>query len=1703
MVGQRKTDFIGKEIDYAKMKRKENIKKNQNIPIIKKIRFNQRYSFIINFILFEFIFILLPKRIWSDEHYIEITVNKAGYNQILSDEYEGISPSEVQVNDVNTFIINKKVYVESVFDTIYLKFDRTISDFFYMFNNLDTISSVHMHYMFGKDNNMSYMFNNCHNLQTFTYETFRSISYTIIDMKGMFFNCHSLQSFKFHDLFMDCYKTVTTSSIDENGKRTYYTQYYYHSIDFSYMFYNCYNLKEVDSDENAYKNIISVEKMFFNCSSLISVNLGIKSGPSIDLSYMFYNCSKLTHFNNSQYIYTYNMEFMFYNCYSLKRIGFYYLGGYYTYINMSYLFYNCYNLVSIQDINYVSITDARKMFYNCSSLEYIDFNPRYIKSNTSMEKMFYNCTKLNEITLSIYKQSSSSYYIYPSNLSSAFYNCISLVSLKFYYFNTSFVSDFSYMLYNCKNLKYFSFVNSYLRNNLTTNMKGMFQNCESLVSLDLSLFYTSKVEIMWDMFKNCKSLEYLDISDFDTSRVTDMESMFEGCSSLISLNINNFKTPNVRYMNKMFRGCIRLESLYFNNINSTSLGTMQQMFYNCRSLKYLNIYSLTENLQTISELFDEASTDFTLCVKDEENIPNIFEEIYRMSGTTRDCSENCYGIGQERPNITEKKICCPMYVYNNTCVNKCPKRMRASNEDKFCKTFYCINPNVFNYEQDECIENVPDGYYMNDSTYRTIDHCYKTCKTCSGGFIGNKAYCIRCNENYPFYYFRNCLKKCDNGYYNISGFLECECITEECSDCTEDSLENGLCKSCNKDYYEKSDEPPHQNNYIKCYKDPPKYYFNNRTRKYYPCYSSCQECYGSGNNSLHNCLVCDSNNTFAIIKNISGRISLNCYENCPYYYYFDSSNIYHCTETDECPQDYSYLVVELGQCVSSCDDTEGYYKILKNECYKECPAGISVPRGNDTNECKPQCSYEYPFELVEKEKCVASCSIMERSTKYCVTSYYGNRTNMEIQEIIHEDVKRDLLDHFDYRVITENETVIIEENQTIYEILTTRNKNPNSNTTIINLGECEDRLKEYYSIEQDEYLYMLIMDAYLEGKTGPMPIYEVYYPLFNSPTLFQLDLSICEGLKISMQYNIELEDPDLYDKNNPIYNDMCCPYSSKDGVDMVLSDVQRIYIDGNRSICEADCDYEYVDNKVHCNCDIKDSLPPISEIKIDKDKLYKFANIKNIANFGVLKCINLLIVKDRMIYNIGIYAFIPTLIAYIVFLVLFVKFDFKIIKEKIKELLWAILNLKYVKTKKIKKEHKEEKLIEKKETEETEEKPKKPKKLKIPKEPKEKINVKHYNIVEPAFAALARIKNFEIPNVVMKEIKDMNFKKANKIKKNSLMHLKHSFNSEQKRTDDFIKSEANLNINNDVVIIKKKSKNAPPKRTDENNNQNNNENNNQNNNENNNEKIEEKNPKEKKDEKNNDELDLSSIKENKKLTEQEMQKVKDILAYNDKELNDLDFKLAIKHDNRNIFKMYFSFLKTDHSLIKILNSNDYNSRFIKIFLCFYSFSLSYTVNALFFDDDTIHHILEDEGKFNFLYQLPQIIYSSIISYLLGMLLDFLALSEDNIIELKVERVPKKAFQKSKDLLRILKYKFAFFYILSLLFLLFFWYYAICFCAVYKNTQYHLIKDSIIGFGTDMLTPLGTKIAPLIFRVISLKKKSKFSYFISKIIQMFL
>ena len=245
---------------------------------------------------------------------------------------------------------------------------------------------------------------------------------------------------------------------------------------------------------------------------------------------------------------------------------------------------------------------------------------------------------------------------------------------------------------------------------------------------------------------------------------------------------------------------------------------------------------------------------------------------------------------------------------------------------------------------------------------------------------------------------------------------------------------------------------------------------------------------------------------------------------------------------------------------------------------------------------------------------------------------------------------------------------------------------------------------------------------------------------------------------------------------------------------------------------------------------------------------------------------------------------------------------------------------------------------------------------------------------------------------------------------------------------------------------------------------------------------------------NNQSKTMIEIKDKEKLTEKKL---------DDFELNELSYQEAVEQDKRNFFQIYFSFLKLEHLLIKIFNSKDYNSLIIKIYLFFYNFNLNYAVNALFFNEGTIHQILEEEGKFNFLYQLPQILYSSIISYFFGMILENLALSENDILNFKAIRVPNIALKKVNKLIIIFSIKFFYFFFLSFVILLLFWYYVICFCAVYKNTQYHLIKDTIISFGTGLLTPLGTKILPVYFRFLGLKKGNKYLFLISKILQIFL
>ena len=231
-------------------------------------------------------------------------------------------------------------------------------------------------------------------------------------------------------------------------------------------------------------------------------------------------------------------------------------------------------------------------------------------------------------------------------------------------------------------------------------------------------------------------------------------------------------------------------------------------------------------------------------------------------------------------------------------------------------------------------------------------------------------------------------------------------------------------------------------------------------------------------------------------------------------------------------------------------------------------------------------------------------------------------------------------------------------------------------------------------------------------------------------------------------------------------------------------------------------------------------------------------------------------------------------------------------------------------------------------------------------------------------------------------------------------------------------------------------------------------------------------------------------------------KIKKSLKYNkltDYEINNLDYKSAIEIDKRKYFQYYWSLLKKKHLILfTFLPAEDYNLITIKLSLFLISFSLSFTINGFFFSDETMHRIYEDLGKFNILLQLAQILYSTLVSSVINTLLKLFSLSEKDILRIKKQKTLKKATLKSNNIKKYIKIRFLIFFILSILILLFCWYFISCFCIVFNNTQNILINDTLISFGLSMIYPFGLNLLPGLLRIPALRAKKKDKVTIYKI-----
>ncbi len=407
-----------------------------------------------------------------------------------------------------------------------------------------------------------YEFYNCTGLRSITIPN----SVTSIETSA-FYGCKYLRTVNIED--GDDILTLTTSSTStpfmDCGIETLYLGREISYNDSYSPFRGIKTLTSLTISDNV-KSISEYE--FYNCTGLTSATIG-DNVTSIGRS-AFYQCSSLTSITIPNSVTSIgNLAFRY--CTSLKEVT---ISNNILSVN-EYTFADCSSLLNVTIPNSVLIIEA-EAFYQCTSLSEVTIP----NSVTSIgDYAFYQCTSLSEVTI-------------PNSVTSietdAFYNCKSLTNVV--------IEDGEDVLALAGNVFEKSPIETlYLGRQMSvlhTQVYGLFQNTETLISLTISYNVTS---ILSDEFNGCTGLKSLTIPNSVTSIQT---SAFQGCSSLATLNIedgDDILTLTTSSTSTPFMDC-GIETLYLGR--EISYNDSYSPF---RGIKTLTSLTISDNVKSISE----------------------------------------------------------------------------------------------------------------------------------------------------------------------------------------------------------------------------------------------------------------------------------------------------------------------------------------------------------------------------------------------------------------------------------------------------------------------------------------------------------------------------------------------------------------------------------------------------------------------------------------------------------------------------------------------------------------------------------------------------------------------------------------------------------------------------------------------------------------------------------------------------------------------------------------------------------------------------------------------------------------------------------------------------------------------------------------------------------------------------------------------
>ena len=694
----------------------------------------------------------------------------------------------------------------------------------------------------------------------------------------------------------------------------------------------------------------------------------------------------------------------------------------------------------------------------------------------------------------------------------------------------------------------------------------------------------------------------------------------------------------------------------------------------------------------------------------------------------------------------------------------------------------------------------------------------------------------------------------------------------------------------------------------------------------------------------------------------------------------------------------------------------------------------------------------------------------------------GSITNKQFNELYNEIIKK----YMNNETYFGQNTIILTEN-VVFQIakLDDQKNINNKGISNIDLGDCEQKIKQYYSIKDEESLIIYKQDIKTDNLVTTYVLYKVYHPY----TLRQLNLSICSKDQITLSVPVNLQEEtlslynrlnesgyNLFDSNDSFYNDICTPYTTENGTDIILIDRKEIIIDiGNdMNLCQSGCilkSYDLNKNKATCICYVQingDTIINFDELE-SESFIDDLVDTLKYSNYLVMKCYKLIFQSRFIKKNIG---FIFISIIFVLYLVSVFMYIYKG-RKKIDSFIKSFIKIK-----------------EEKDDNNSNIKPKKSKKsakivyiglkkneIKI--EKKKEINNTEYGKIkkfkkhrkdESAFEKYLKTELNKNTSLVLHTkmnvppIKKVKIKNKDSIGNKKRKNLSSSLKTISKGEGEFLSSDTKNkinNLNNDIIpknylrSNKKSSTHKTNKIKLEFN------------------KINNKYTKSKNSDRNNGDFYSKNLEN-----------------LNFQELNSLDYEDAINIDKRTYKEYYCQLLRRRHLIMfTFFPINDYNLISFKFILFLISISLYMIVNAFFFSNNKMHQIYKTNGKYNLLLQIPQFIYSTLISTVINLILRQLSLSESDILDIKKENNLMRCYKKAKKVRFFLRIKFIFFIFLTFLLIIFFWYYLSCFCAIYSNTQIILIKDVIGSICIAMVYPFGAYLIPGFFRITALRAEN--------------